>query len=712
MPNITNLIQTYYRLKMSQKLNAVIHQVDDIAVFAIEVLDADFVALFYRKPGGEDIVPVAYSTAEGTKTRNLFLLEHGVRGFVRSIRPGKTHQRWYQEGESANTPIELDQFARENNFQTAYRFPCLADDQVRTVVAIYWSKAPTELPDEFDSLLELVSTMLISSMAVADDMAAVDSFSLKLCELLSVLEIPIGEYRFRDLVTRVVERSRMSVDNNGVCLIMQDEDHEELTIGDFFDNEAVSPVFLDEVRSTLSEKVSESSGLLIGDDGGLYDLTDFVQSDYTTILAADMQLDETHRYILVTWSRLEGGLNDNDRHLFSAFCLFMQTVLKNALLVRRLRRTNRLLKKSANQMANLETVAAMADMTSGLAHEFNNIIGGIVGRVQLMKMKLKDEAITTDLQKVESLALEGAKTVKRIQEFSLGAKYKNLEPVDLCQIVEICFQPERSVWQKIAASKRVSVKRLSEEPEEFVDGSQEDLVTAFNKLIENAVEHAPNGSDVIVKIEGDDTGVTVLVSDQGQGIPDAIKKKVFYPFFSTKNSPRAGLSLATVHGIVVRHGGKIDFESSPDRGTTFRMFLKRPNAYDEISEITNRNKAVRELAILVVDDDEQIREILADMLAMDGHETVTCSDGPSALQTLDHRSFDLMITDLGMPGMSGLELSGAVHKQFPELPIAMITGWGTQLNHDEIAHRGIKVVISKPFHLKDVKSLISDLIER
>ncbi len=712
MPNITNLIQTYYRLKMSQKLGAVIRQVDDIAGFALEVLDADFAALFYRRPGADEIVPVAYCTDENSKTQNLFVLEHGIKGFVRSVRPGRTHQRWYQEGESANTPLELDQFARENSFETAYRYPCLVDDQVRTVVAIYWSKAPKNLPDEFDSLLELISTMLISSMAVADDMAAVDSFSLKLCELLSVLEIPIGEYRFRDLVTRVVERSRMSVNNSGVCLLIQDDEHPELAVGDHFDDQTVSPAFLENVRGILAERIVQPDDHSFDDDSGLYDLTGLVESSFTSVLAADMQLDDTHRYILTTWSRLEGGLSDNDRHLFSAFCLFMQTVLKNALLVRSLRRTNRLLKKSANQMANLETLAAMADMTSGLAHEFNNIIGGIVGRVQLMKMKLKDEGLSSDLQKVESLALEGAKTVKRIQEFSLGTKYKSLEPVDLCQVVESCFLPNRAGWQKLADTKRVTVKRKYSFAEAFVDGSAEDLETALTKLIENAVEHSPSNTDVLVTIEGDERGLVLAVSDHGPGISDAIKKKVFYPFFSTKNSPRAGLSLATVHGIVIRHGGKIDFETSPQTGTTFRVFLRRPDEYDEISEITNRNKGERELAILVVDDDEQIREILSDMLAMDGHETVTCADGPSALQSLEHRAFDLMITDLGMPGMSGLELSGVVHRQYPDIPIAMITGWGTQLSEDEILNKGIRVILSKPFHLKDVKSLIGDLIHR
>ncbi|HDL01950.1 MAG TPA: response regulator, partial [candidate division Zixibacteria bacterium] len=120
---------------------------------------------------------------------------------------------------------------------------------------------------------------------------------------------------------------------------------------------------------------------------------------------------------------------------------------------------------------------------------------------------------------------------------------------------------------------------------------------------------------------------------------------------------------------------------------------------------------IKQLKILVVDDDDQIREVLTDMLSIDGYDTVACEDGFSALKAFETEEFDLVITDLGMPGMSGLELAGEIHSKKPELPIAMITGWGTQLNHDEVALKGVKTVLSKPFHLKDIKVMIQELVE-
>ena len=116
--------------------------------------------------------------------------------------------------------------------------------------------------------------------------------------------------------------------------------------------------------------------------------------------------------------------------------------------------------------------------------------------------------------------------------------------------------------------------------------------------------------------------------------------------------------------------------------------------------------------ILVVDDDAGIREILSDMLSIWGYETVTCGDGFAALDAMKGQDFDLIITDLGMPGMSGLELASNVHETHPKLPIAMITGWGIQLNDDEIQQKGIKSITPKPFRISEIGRVVKELIPR
>ncbi len=265
-------------------------------------------------------------------------------------------------------------------------------------------------------------------------------------------------------------------------------------------------------------------------------------------------------------------------------------------------------------------------------------------------------------------------------------------------------------WFEKTKNNNIRVKAISELHNAPIQGIYNDISLALHNVVENAVEHAQPNSSVMIILDENKTHFEITVHNSGSKINQSELKRIFYPFFTKKESYGAGMGLSIVHGIVTRHGGKISVTSSDDNGTTFKIEFLKVDAIEDESDISRRIKTVKQLKILVVDDDDQIREVLTDMLMIDGYETVACEDGPSALKAFAENEFDLVITDLGMPGMSGLELSGEIHSQKPNLPIAMITGWGTQLNHDEVALNGIKTVMSKPFHLKDIKAMIIELV--
>ena len=225
------------------------------------------------------------------------------------------------------------------------------------------------------------------------------------------------------------------------------------------------------------------------------------------------------------------------------------------------------------------------------------------------------------------------------------------------------------------------------------------------------MEHSPEGDVVIVSISGERHGYRLTVTDHGPGIPETLHRKIFYPFFTTKKSQRgAGLGLSIVHGIAIRHGGSVVLETEEGRGTTIGVTLPRPTPKSDESDITRRIRLRVKPSVLVVDDDAGIREILSDMLAMSGYEVQTSPDGFSALEAMNGHEFDLIITDLGMPGMSGLELAANVHQTNPELPIAMITGWGIQLNDAEIQQKGIKSITAKPFRISEMRRVVEELL--
>lgn len=433
------------------------------------------------------------------------------------------------------------------------------------------------------------------------------------------------------------------------------------------------------------------------------------EREQTSIMMAGCRLTNKKHILFLLFSP-NSQENWNTEEL-SLFLSCASSALNTMYLVKSLQRANDLLRESTTKVANLETLAALSDMTSGVAHDFNNIFGALIGRIELMKLRLSDQRSQNDLRNMEGMILEGAETVKRIQEFTTSARYKSVETVDLVQMVSEVLNNRASSWYVLASQKDQQVIKDVSIDSAVVQGNADDLQTALEKLLQNATEFSPTRATIRVSLTEDSSMFVIKVQDSGQGIAKDLQKKVFYPFFTTKGSRGAGLGLAIVHGVAVRHGGTVSVESLSGVGSVFTFTLPRAERTEDSSEQSKIVREAKSLRILVVDDDEQIRGVLCDMLEMDSHETTSCPDAVAALEAFAKNQFDLVITDLGMPGISGLELAERIHRENPNLPIAMITGWGTQLNKEEVALKGVRTVLSKPFHLKDIRTLLEDVLQ-
>jgi CheY-like chemotaxis protein len=355
-------------------------------------------------------------------------------------------------------------------------------------------------------------------------------------------------------------------------------------------------------------------------------------------------------------------------------------------------------------------MAALADMTTGVADELNNAIGGVIGRIQLLREKLSDKDHQRDLALIEELITPTTDTVKRIQQFVSATQSKDFEATDLVRVVGEVVADTDCQWSEMADTRGVEVVISGCCGEAVVSGFEPDLRLLLDKLLDNAVEHSPENGTVEVALVSNEKGYQLSVSDQGSGVPSIDRDRIFYPFFTTKQQRGAGMSLAIVHGVVVRHGGAVMVSDNEAHGAIFTIAFPHQVIVEDMSEITGKIRIPAKLRVLVVDDDEQIRKVLSDMIQMDGHETTMCCDAYAALEEVANGEYDLLITDLGMPGMSGLDLAGVVHERLPGLPVAMITGWGTQLNEEEVKTKGVKRILAKPFHLKDIKALVADLV--
>ncbi|PWB76436.1 hypothetical protein C3F09_00260 [candidate division GN15 bacterium] len=699
-----DLLQRYYNARESTRFTKVLDQIDAVARLLLKLVECDFVAVFYAGDQEAGLVPVAYHNWEGREVKGLAELEATWRRFGQSdIRIPRGFRHFQAEaGRSNEAP---DQFAELNGFRSRFAYPIVIGGTVHGAVVAYWSKPPDKDYSEINYVLNPLAEVILSCMSLTEEMQSIGAFSLRLSTLISMFELPVDGKRIPDLLSEMLKIAGSVAPRCAVELVSRD------TVTGTYN---VTQTLCSAGQEIDLERMATEAGIAFENAATVsqrnwHDLGPQCGREPLSVIAADILSRKPYMYGIVFWTETGTPFGNDALQLITFFRLFSQTILSTAYLVRELTKDRARALESSSRLADAETMAALADMSSGVAHDFNNIIGAIVGRLQILKLKCQDEAMVAALNRLEATALEGSETVHKLQQFTTSVRTKQLKSVDMTVLIRDYFSDSRAVWRPLSEEKHVTVEFHPSAVEATVRGIPEDLVTVLEHLILNAVEFAPEGSRVPVELSESGQTIGLTVTDSGAGIPEGIRPRVFYPFFTTKSAKGAGMGLAIVYGIVSRHGGKVTFDTEVGRGTVFTISLPRAENLKEQSDISRKIVTSNRLRILVVDDDEQIREVLSDMLSLDGHTPTRCKDGYEALKVLDSEKYDMMVTDLGMPGMSGLDLAGIVHEKDPQMPIAMITGWGMQLDHNEMAIKGIKSVLSKPFHLKDVKALVLEL---
>lgn len=680
-----------------------VDQVDNVTVLLADLFEADFLALYFKKEGNDTLIPVGYQNNGNLVSPDIQKIENeycSQKDKTTHLVPGLLCF-----DETQNSPADL--FAKENNLKYLYQFPHYENNDISILILAYWFENPSLDEQKLRKIILSVLNFLQTVLNSIDEHKKANDYTIRLSDLIALFEIDVSGYLYSELTQELVVKLKNIVP--GGYLIFSSDKTNKCEFTEAINIDKPNELFISSFEKELSNFSKELNEIDI-QNGIWVDFYNQLDTTFNTILASPICVDRRRKTFLIYVSDQTNPLTDNDKQLLSLFSLFSSLILQASLLLESEKRVNKLLKKSSSQLADVETLAALSDLTSGVAHEFNNMIGGIVGRVQLLKLKVQDDDTLEKLDKIEMIAQDGAKTVQRIQEFATGAKYKKTKSFDLVNLLVEFIKDIDSTWSSNALEKNIKVQTDITLNLAFIEGVYDDVMLALNNIVENGVEHANKNSTVLIQLTENPSHYELKVRNEGQEINPSDLKRIFYPFFTNKNTYGAGMGLSIVHGIVTRHGGKISVTSSDIDGTIFKIeFLKTDVIEDEL-DISRRIQTAKQLKILVVDDDDQIREVLTDMLLIDGYDTTACEDGFAALKAFEEEEFDLVITDLGMPGMSGLELADEIHSKKPEIPIAMITGWGTQLNHDEVALKGIKTVMSKPFHLKDIKAMICELV--
>ena len=192
-------------------------------------------------------------------------------------------------------------------------------------------------------------------------------------------------------------------------------------------------------------------------------------------------------------------------------------------------------------------------------------------------------------------------------------------------------------------------------------------------------------------------------------IDPSLHEKIFAPFFSTKGARGTGMGLAIVRGIVQQHGGRIELESAPGAGARFRVLL--PIGTPPVVEQTQRpSTSASTLRILVIDDEDAVRTVLVRILQRIGHHVDAFASGEDALAGFNAGQYQLVCTDLGMPGLSGWDVAAQIRRIDPLVRIVLVTGWSEQIDRHEARLRGVDAILSKPFTIQQVRSLLAELL--
>ncbi|HKW91544.1 MAG TPA: ATP-binding protein [Methylomirabilota bacterium] len=374
------------------------------------------------------------------------------------------------------------------------------------------------------------------------------------------------------------------------------------------------------------------------------------------------------------------------------------------------------LKSTQAQLVRGETLRAMGQLSSGMAHHLNNLFAVILGRVELLMGKVQETGVRRSLEIIQRTAQDGAEVVRRVQRFSRVQPVSDAVAVDLNQLVHEVVELTRPRWQD-EAQLRGSRIEVAVEPGVIgaAAGEPAPLREVLMNLLLNAADAITQAGKITLRTWARDDRVYCSVTDTGGGMPEEVRRRALEPFFTTKGPKATGLGLSVAYGTVQRYGGTLTVESVEGQGTTVEVSLPTASAAAAVAKkpAGARPEPAVPLRILVIDDELQVRATLAEMLEEQGHSVTQAPGGREGLSYLESNTelVDVVISDLGMPDMNGWDVARIIQDRWPKVPVGLITGWGeTEITREE--RDRVNFVITKPFDKAVLRETMSDIRPR
>jgi signal transduction histidine kinase len=365
--------------------------------------------------------------------------------------------------------------------------------------------------------------------------------------------------------------------------------------------------------------------------------------------------------------------------------------------------------RAQERLVQSHTLHALGEMAAGTAHHLNNLLTVALGHLQLMRRR-SATALPRSVDLIEQALTDAASVVRRMQRFArTGPAEEESEPVDLAQIAHEARELTETPCVDAFQARGIPILvRVDAQPVPLVRAGAGALRETVTNLILNALDAMPRGGVITLQTFEDARGVCLSVSDTGVGMSAEVKRRALEPFFTTKGPKGTGLGLSAAYGLMRRHGGELDVDSSEGKGTTITLRFPSMEARKGTdAAVPSMGADPGTTQVLLVDDDDRVRSILGELLESEGHSVLHARSGPEALSVLERgERVDLVLTDHGMPGMTGLELTRAIKSRWARLRVGLVTGWGESLDLPASGDRP-DFTLAKPVDLVTLRSAVA-----
>ncbi len=367
------------------------------------------------------------------------------------------------------------------------------------------------------------------------------------------------------------------------------------------------------------------------------------------------------------------------------------------------------LKLSEDIRIRQERLSALGQMVFGIAHDFNNMLTPILGYSDLL-LEIQQTTDPSDRQygylKIIGRAAEDAREmVNRLQESMRADAGIRMEPISISELVSEVVRSVRPILNSVPEYINSPVKVVESVPDDLVvTVCRSQLKEALQNILINSIHAVSPGNEISIRVFADSEKVTVQVIDTGKGMSKEVLRQCTEPFFTTKGSNGTGMGLAMVYGIVQRHSGELKVESTLDVGTTVTMTFPLVQDTAEVMDYEVSTLPVTPMKVLIIDDDISSLKLIAAYLKHDDHSVTAIEDPVEAVSVFQNGDFDLVITDMEMPDVSGGDLAQQIKSISSDTPILMITGFAELLRDKYHYPRGISFIVGKPFTLGELRS--------